>query len=44
MKGENIMEELKIMPPTIKDQSKINNLAKQVHKLHVNWDTVQICI
>lgn len=32
------MEELKIMQPTIKDQSKINNLAKQVHKLHVNWN------
>lgn len=29
--------ELKIEIPQIKDWEKVNELAKQVHKLHVNW-------
>ena len=32
------MEKLKIVKPTIDECSKINKLAKQVHKLHVNWN------
>lgn len=32
------MEKLKIIQPTIDECSKINELAKQVHKLHVNWN------
>ena len=32
------MEELKIVQPTINEQHEINELAKQVHKLHVNWN------
>lgn len=32
------MEELKITQPTMNEQPKINELTKQVHKLHVNWN------
>lgn len=32
------MEEIIIRKPSAKDQIQINNLAKQVHKLHVNWN------
>lgn len=32
------MEELEIIQPTIDEQIEINELAKQVHKLHVNWN------
>ena len=32
------MEGLEILKPTINEQQKINKLAKQVHKLHVNWN------
>ena len=32
------MVKLKIIQPTIDECSKINELAKQVHKLHVNWN------
>ena len=32
------MGKLKIIQPTIDEWSKINELAKQVHKLHVNWN------
>ncbi len=32
------MEKLKIIQPIIDECSKINELAKQVHKLHVNWN------
>jgi ribosomal protein S18 acetylase RimI-like enzyme len=32
------MEEIKIIKPTIDEQHEINELAKQVHKLHVNWN------
>lgn len=32
------MNDIKIMKPTMKDQKEINKLAKQVHKLHVNWN------
>ncbi len=33
------MTEIEIIKPQIKDQIEINNLAKQVHKLHVNWNS-----
>ena len=33
------MEKLKIIQPTIDEWSKINELAKQVHKLHINWNS-----
>lgn len=33
------MEKIKIIQPTIDEWSKINELAKQVHKLHVNWNS-----
>ena len=29
--------DIKIIKPTIENQVEINELAKQVHKLHVNW-------
>jgi ribosomal protein S18 acetylase RimI-like enzyme len=32
------MDELEIVQPKINNQIEINNLAKQVHKLHVNWN------
>lgn len=32
------MGKLKIIQPTIDECSQINELAKQVHKLHVNWN------
>ncbi len=32
------MSEVEIMEPKIEDQAEIDNLAKQVHKLHVNWN------
>ena len=32
------MEKLKIIKPTIDECSQINELAKQVHKLHVEWN------
>ena len=34
-----LMEKLKIIQPTIDEWSKINELAKQVHKLHINWNS-----
>ena len=30
--------DIKIIKPTIENQVEINELAKQVHKLHVNWN------
>lgn len=33
------MNEIEIIQPKIKNQVEINNLAKQVHKLHVNWNS-----
>lgn len=33
------MEKLKIIQPTIDEWSKINEIAKQVHKLHINWNS-----
>lgn len=32
------MNEIEIIQPKIENQVEINNLAKQVHKLHVNWN------
>lgn len=32
------MGEIEIIEPKLEDQVEINNLAKQVHKLHVNWN------
>ena len=32
------MKEIEIIQPKIDNQVEINNLAKQVHKLHVNWN------
>jgi ribosomal protein S18 acetylase RimI-like enzyme len=32
------MNEIEIIQPKINNQLEINNLAKQVHKLHVNWN------
>ena len=32
------MNHIDIIQPKIEDQFEINNLAKQVHKLHVNWN------
>ena len=34
-----LIEKLKIIQPTIDEWSKINELAKQVHKLHINWNS-----
>ena len=34
-----LMEELKIIQPTIDEWSEINELAKQVYKLHINWNS-----
>ena len=33
------MNEIEIIQPKIENQVEINNLAKQVHKLHVNWNS-----
>mgnify|MGYP004500490413 CR=1 FL=1 len=33
-----LTEKFKIIQPTIDECYKINELAKQVHKLHVNWN------
>ena len=33
------MEKLEIIQPKIDDENEINNLAKQVQKLHVNWNS-----
>ena len=33
-----MMEKLEIIQPTMNEQHEINELAKQVHKLHVNWN------
>lgn len=33
------MNEIEIVQPKIENQVEINNLAKQVHKLHVNWNS-----
>ena len=32
------MDAIEILQPKIENQVEINNLAKQVHKLHVNWN------
>ena len=32
------MNQIEIIQPKIENQVEINNLAKQVHKLHVNWN------
>lgn len=32
------MNEIEIIQPKIENQVEINNLAKQVHKLYVNWN------
>ncbi len=32
------MKEIEIIQPKMDNQVEINNLAKQVHKLHVNWN------
>ncbi len=33
------MNEIEIIQPKIENRVEINNLAKQVHKLHVNWNS-----
>lgn len=33
------MNEIEIVQPKIENQVEINNLAKQVHKLYVNWNS-----
>ena len=33
-----MMNRIKIIQPKVENQVEINNLAKQVHKLHVNWN------
>ena len=35
---EYMLDKLDILKPRIEDQVEINNLARQVHKLHVNWN------
>lgn len=32
-----MMDEIEIVEPNIEDQVAINHLARQVHKMHVNW-------
>ena len=33
-----MIDKIEILKPKIENQVEINNLAKQVHKLHVNWN------
>ena len=33
-----MMNQIEIIQPKVENQVEINNLAKQVHKLHVNWN------
>lgn len=38
-KKEYMIDKIEILKPKIEDQVEINNLAKKVHKLHVNWNS-----